>query len=85
MTFKNDKESILSNVDKVFEDVSDDFATVAGVLQHFKRWRSFDEAAFEEAYVGLCLPKIFALWVRLEALAWNPVNHVSSCLYYYIL
>ncbi|CAG0879227.1 unnamed protein product [Cyprideis torosa] len=78
VNFKNDRETILSDASKVFDDVSDDFATAAHVLNHFIRWKNWDEQAFNEAYVGICLPKIFAFWIRLEALQWNPLDYEES-------
>lgn len=53
-------------------DVVDDFSTLEGVMSRFDAWKSEDPDSYNDAYVSLCLPKIFSPLVRLQLLFWNP-------------
>lgn len=73
LKFKETKGNILSEVETIFEDVVEDFGTLEGVMLSFENWKSTQLTSYCEAYVPLCLPKIFGVFVKLALLGWNPL------------
>lgn len=63
---------------KVFEDVVEDFHSLDFIKSHFEVWRRDYADCYRDAYIGLCLPRLFNPLVRLEVITWNPleVGHV---------
>ncbi len=53
-------------------DVVEDFSTIAGVKERLEDWKKEDAQSYTDAYVSLCLPKIFSPLVRLQLLFWSP-------------
>ncbi|GIY73608.1 PAX3- and PAX7-binding protein 1 [Caerostris darwini] len=72
--FKAARENILNEAGSVFEDVVEDFGTLDGVMTNFENWKSRQLTSYSEAYVPLCLPKIFGVFVKLALLDWNPLE-----------
>lgn len=71
--FKESKANILNEVETIFEEVVEDFGTLDGVMLNFENWKSAQMSSYCEAYVPLCLPKIFGVFVKLALLGWNPL------------
>lgn len=74
LKFKNKKENILCEANSIFEDVLDEFGTLDGVMYNFEAWKNEQKESYVDAYVPLCLPKIFGPFVRLEMMDWNPLE-----------
>ena len=56
----------------VLSDVVEEFSTVTGVKNRMESWKKEDPDSYNDAYVSLCLPKLFSPLVRLQILFWNP-------------
>lgn len=67
-------DRIVAESKKVFEDVIEDFHSLDYIKCHFEVWRRDYAECYREAYIGLCLPKLFNPLVRLELIAWNPLE-----------
>lgn len=64
----------------MFEDVHNEFCSLEIIKERFEKWKSTDSASYSQAFVGLCLPKLFAPFVRLQMLDWNPLEvRVPGC------
>ncbi|GFS67855.1 PAX3- and PAX7-binding protein 1 [Nephila pilipes] len=72
--FKAARENVLNEAGSIFEDVVEDFGTLEGVMINFENWKSMQTTSYCEAYVPLCLPKIFGVFVKLALLDWNPLE-----------
>lgn len=59
---------------EVFSDVVDDFSKFSSIKEHFEGWKFNFSSSYEQAYISLCVPKVFAPFVRLQLLQWNPLN-----------
>ncbi|XP_052087083.1 PAX3- and PAX7-binding protein 1-like [Mytilus californianus] len=75
--FNLEKESIHSGVERLFEDVVEDFSDIHSIRERFEDWRSLYNDTYKEAYIGLCLPKLVNPFVRLQLINWNPLQ--ESC------
>ncbi|KFM74139.1 GC-rich sequence DNA-binding factor 1, partial [Stegodyphus mimosarum] len=74
LEFKTMKENIIEEANSVFEDVVEEFGTLEGVMINFEKWKYEQIDSYCEAFVPLCLPKIFGTFVKLALLDWNPLT-----------
>ena len=58
----------------LFEDVVGDFSSVKEILSRFELWKFGFSESYQDAYMGLCLPKLLAPFIKLELLQWNPLE-----------
>ena len=56
----------------------DDFSKLSSIKEHFEGWKFNFSSSYEQAYISLCLPKVFAPFVRLQLLHWNPLDSKTS-------
>ncbi|XP_077865029.1 PAX3- and PAX7-binding protein 1-like [Saccoglossus kowalevskii] len=68
------KESLLASSYSLFEDVVEEFSTFEGIKPHFEKWKHQYSDSYKEAYISLCLPKLFSPFIRLQLLNWNPLE-----------
>ncbi|XP_023661080.1 PAX3- and PAX7-binding protein 1 [Paramormyrops kingsleyae] len=73
-SFNLERERILKDSKKVFEDVLEDFQSLDGIKSRFEVWRKLYSACYQDAYIGLCLPKLFSPLVRLQLIGWFPLE-----------
>lgn len=73
-SFNIEKDRIVRECKKIFEDVLDDFHSLDCIKSHFEVWRREYGDCYREAYIGLCLPKLFNPLVRLQLIVWNPLE-----------
>ncbi|CAL4069776.1 unnamed protein product, partial [Meganyctiphanes norvegica] len=67
-------ENIALGASRVFEDVEDDFSQLKGMMGRFEEWRGTDLPTYCDAYVSYNLPKVYAHYIRLQLLLWNPLE-----------
>ena len=67
-------ETITNSCDTMFEDVMDDFHDLDQIKSRFEDWRNQHSESYNEAYIGLCLPKLFTPFVKLGLITWNPLQ-----------
>ncbi|XP_035480876.2 PAX3- and PAX7-binding protein 1 [Scophthalmus maximus] len=73
-SFNMEKDRINRDCKKVFEDVVEDFHSLDFIKSHFEVWRRNYADCYRDAYIGLCLPKLFNPLVRLQLITWNPLE-----------
>ena len=61
-------------IDQVFSDVVDDFCDLTVIKTRFEQWKFSQPTSYQQAYVSLCLPKVFAPYARHEMIHWNPLE-----------
>ncbi|XP_069986549.1 PAX3- and PAX7-binding protein 1 [Penaeus vannamei] len=66
-------EHIAAEARKIYEDVEEDFSQLKRIMARFEEWRKKDSPTYSDAYVSYNLPKIFAPYIRLQMLLWNPL------------
>ena len=67
-------EQLSSQAGAIFEDVVEEFWKLSLIKQRFEEWKFGVPASYEQVYVPLFLPKLFAPFVRLQLLQWNPLE-----------
>lgn len=56
----------------MFEDAAEDFTSLSLIADKFEQWKVEHRDAYEQSYCTMSLPLVFAPYVRLELLQWNP-------------
>ncbi|XP_059561575.1 PAX3- and PAX7-binding protein 1-like [Myotis daubentonii] len=72
--FNLEKDRISKESRKVFEDVLENFCSIDCIKSQFEAWRSRYYTSYKDAYIGLCLPKLFNPLIRLQLLTWTPLE-----------
>ncbi|TRY83180.1 hypothetical protein DNTS_020676 [Danionella cerebrum] len=72
--FNQERDRILKESKKVFEDVLEDFHSLDNIKSHFETWRKQYSSSYKDAYIGLCLPKLFNPLIRLQLIDWSPLE-----------
>lgn len=73
MVFEKEQEQIELEAKEIFEDVVEDYSSIANILIRFEQWKQTDLTVYNEAYATLCLPKVVSPLIRLDLLFWNPL------------
>ncbi|XP_077402626.1 PAX3- and PAX7-binding protein 1 [Vanacampus margaritifer] len=73
-SFNMENDRISRECKKVFEDVVEDFHSLDSIKSQFEVWRRDYAGCYKDAYIGLCLPKLFSPLVRLQLVTWNPFD-----------
>ncbi|KAL6478020.1 hypothetical protein MHYP_G00138550 [Metynnis hypsauchen] len=68
------RADILKKSQEIFADVQEDFSNVKKILSRFDEWRVSFPESYNNAYIGLCLPKLLAPLIRHQLIAWNPLK-----------
>ena len=74
LNFDKEKEAIEAEVLTVFDDVVDDYSSIANILIRFEQWRETDMGAYTDAYATLCLPKVVNPLIRMNLIFWDPLT-----------
>ena len=67
-------EQLSASGKEVFADVVEDFHKLSLIKQRFEEWKFGFPESYQQAYISLCIPKLFAPLVRLQLLDWNPLE-----------
>ncbi|XP_030648406.1 PAX3- and PAX7-binding protein 1 isoform X2 [Chanos chanos] len=73
-SFSLERDRILKESKKVFEDVFEDFHSLDSIKSRFEEWRKLYFNCYRDAYIGLCLPKLFSPLIRLQLIPWSPLE-----------
>lgn len=52
----------------------EDFHSLDNIKSHFETWRKLYFSCYRDAYIGLCLPKLFNPLIRLQLILWSPLE-----------
>ncbi|CAO3653362.1 unnamed protein product [Cunninghamella echinulata] len=63
-----------NKLDKLFDDVTDDFKTLEAVKSRFESWKTEFYEDYKMAFGSLSLPAAFEFYVRCELVAWDPFS-----------
>ena len=59
---------------EVFSDVVDDFSKLSSIKEHFEGWKFNFSSSYEQAYISLCVPKVFAPFVVSSFFTGTPLT-----------
>ncbi|ESO92141.1 hypothetical protein LOTGIDRAFT_190915 [Lottia gigantea] len=76
--FNLERDDVLAGSKRLFEDVVEEFSELDYAKKQFERWKKLYGDTYQEAYIGLCLPKLLNPFIRLSLLDWNPLKEVCN-------
>ena len=62
------------NAESVFSDVIQEFSELVIIKQRLEEWKFGYSDSYKHAFISLWLPSLFAPFVRLQLLKWNPME-----------
>ena len=65
---------LLAEKEEAFRDVVEDFCKLSIIMDKFEAWKFGLPDSYSQAFISLCLPKVFAPLVRLQLVGWNPLQ-----------
>jgi GC-rich sequence DNA-binding factor len=71
--YKSGQQEILQTAERVFGDASEEYSQLGNVKQRLEAWKRDHGTAYQDAYMSLSAPAVFAPYVRLELLHWDPL------------
>lgn len=71
--YNSHKQEVLTTAESVYGDATEEYAQLVKVKERLERWKRQYSAAYSDAYMQLSAPSIFAPYVRLELLHWDPL------------
>jgi len=74
-------DHITTQVNTMFDDVIDEFHNLDLIKNRFEEWKYRHSDSYQEAYIGLCLPKLFSPFIKLSLITWNPLEVEFMCTY----
>jgi hypothetical protein len=75
--FAEPKEALLRAAENVFSDTAEDFASIQAIKDKFEYWKFNHPQSYKDAYCSVGLPTLFAPFIRLELLRWEPFETPS--------
>ncbi|CAI5952768.1 unnamed protein product, partial [Closterium sp. NIES-64] len=57
----------------VFADAAEEYSRIERVKERMERWKQQHPSAYRDAYASMSAPALFAPFVRLELLRWDPL------------
>nr|XP_009684638.1 PREDICTED: GC-rich sequence DNA-binding factor 2 [Struthio camelus australis] len=76
--FQKNKDNILEDSRKIFEDVHADFCDIRKILLKFQEWKEKFPDSYCDAYISLCLPKLLNPLIRVHLINWNPLENFTE-------
>lgn len=70
--------AIINEANVLFEDVAEEFMATRSVLDRFMEWKNRYTPDYNDAFVGLCLPKLLSPLIKLSLVSWDPFE-VRQC------
>lgn len=64
---------IVERASHIFDDAGEAYSSLPAIAKRLEAWKSRYLQAYNDAFVSICLPKLFAPYVRLQMLAWDPL------------
>jgi hypothetical protein len=65
-------EEILNEAEHVLDDVSDEFSQYRNIKTIFEQWKYQQNESYTDAFIEICLPKLFSPLIRREMIDWKP-------------
>lgn len=73
-SLQRDHAALIEDAKLIFQDVIAEFSTLDFARDKMQLFKSTYSQLYEDAYIGLSSPSVFAPYVRLQMLSWNPLS-----------
>lgn len=65
-------EEIVNEAEHLLDDVSNEFSLYKHVKTIFEQWKYQQNETYTDAFIEICLPKVFSPLIRREVIDWKP-------------
>lgn len=72
--YQRERQKILHAAGTVFADASEAFSSISALRDRLDSWREEQPTAYRDSYMGMSAPALFAPFVRLQLLKWEPLQ-----------
>eukprot|EP01132_Coremiostelium_polycephalum_P007532 gene7532-9256_t len=69
-----EKQKVLDSIDQVLIDVDPDYCEISNIKSRFEHWKGKDYKSYKKTHMGFIMPAIFAPFIRLQLIDWNPLS-----------
>ena len=69
---------IKDTAEAVFLDADVDFSGIRAVSSRLKEWKTNHPSSYNDAYLSLSAPALFAPFVKLELISWRPLHTAAD-------
>lgn len=76
--FVQRREDITIECRSLFVDTEDTFSSIEAIRNHLESWKLHFPEQYDATFMGLSAPALFAPFVRLELIDWNPLDPSST-------
>jgi hypothetical protein len=70
-------EEIVQDANEIFSDTLEDYSSISKIKSKFFEWKDQYEKSFNDTYCNLSLQKVYAPFIRLELISWDPLSKNS--------
>ncbi len=71
-------EEILNEAEHILDDVSEEFSQYRNVKTIFEQWKYQQNESYTDAFIEICLPKLFSPLIRREMIDWKPFEVINK-------
>ncbi|EFA77935.1 GC-rich sequence DNA-binding factor-like protein [Heterostelium album PN500] len=75
--YREEKEKIEESLKSVLDDVDEDYCNISNIKERFQHWKIKDNSSYKKVHVSYILPALFAPFVRLQLIDWNPLHNIN--------
>ena len=65
-------EEIINESEHLHDDVSNEFSQYKNIKIIFEQWKYEQNETYTDAFIEICLPKLFSPLIRREMIDWTP-------------
>ncbi|KAM7274726.1 hypothetical protein ACFE04_016592 [Oxalis oulophora] len=72
--YESNRNSLIQVADSIFCDAAEEYSQLSVVKERLESWKRDYSSSYRDAYMSLSTPTIFAPYVKLELLKWDPLH-----------
>ena len=72
-----ERERLSKEAATMFDDTLEEYHEFTLIKDRFEAWKWDHSDSYEEAWIGLCLPRLFTPLIRTKLITWNPLEDRS--------
>jgi GC-rich sequence DNA-binding factor len=76
--YLSSRDEHFQTADNIFSDASNEYANLKDVKERFETWKRLYPSVYRNAYVSDSVQAVFAPFVRLELVKWDPLYHFTD-------
>ena len=73
-TFQQRAQDIMTESRTLFDDSKEEYCDIEAIKKNLESWKHSYAGQYDSTFMGLSAPALFAPFVRLELLSWDPLN-----------